>query len=68
MFIFQYGFGFLKFQLLLCRKPEFACDVSPTKTPADGNCLLHGILYLYLYLYIYIYILLAIMDAGRTSG
>ena len=28
--------------LLLCKKPELKCDVSPNTTPRDGNCLLHG--------------------------
>ena len=42
-FYFQYGFGSLKFLLLLSDKPELNCDFSPNVTPRDGNCLLHGI-------------------------
>ena len=26
----------------LCKRPELKCDISPTPTPRDGNCLLHG--------------------------
>ena len=40
--LFQYGFGALKFLLLLCKRPELNCDFSPNQTPMDGNCLLHG--------------------------
>ena len=29
--------------MFLYRKPDLFCEVSPTKTPADGNCLLYGI-------------------------
>ena len=38
----KYGYGFLKFQLLLSKNPEWKCEVSPTPTPPDGDCLLHG--------------------------
>ena len=40
--LFQYGYGYLKFQLFLSSNQGFSCEVSPTRTPGDGNCLLHG--------------------------
>ena len=39
----KYGYGFLKFQLFLSQKPYKSCEVSPTVTPRDGNCLIHAI-------------------------
>ena len=40
--LIQYGYGYLKFQLFLSSNQGFSCEVSPTRTPGDGNCLLHG--------------------------
>jgi hypothetical protein len=40
--LLQYGYGYLKFQLLICNKQNMPCAVSPTPTPGDGNCLIHG--------------------------
>ena len=40
--LIQYGYGFLKFSLLLCNKPELSCEVSQNVTPGDGDCLIHG--------------------------
>ena len=39
----KYGYGFLKFQLFLSQRPELSCEVSPTQTPRDGNCLIEAI-------------------------
>ena len=39
----KYGFGSIKFLLLLSKKPELKCSFSPNVTPRDGNCLLHAI-------------------------
>ena len=39
----KYGYGFLKFQLFLSQRPELSCEVSPSQTPRDGNCLIQAI-------------------------
>ena len=39
----KYGYGFLKFQLFLSQRPELSCEVSPTLTPRDGNCLIQAV-------------------------
>ena len=41
--LFQYGFGSLKFALMLSKNSEFSCYISPNVTPGDGDCLIHGI-------------------------
>ena len=48
--------------LLLCSRPELKCDVSPNITPRDGNCLLHGKLFLKAVIGLLLFILLAISD------
>ena len=40
--LFQYGYGTIKFLMLICGQSALKCDVSPSVTPKDGNCLLHG--------------------------
>ena len=42
IFFLQYGFGAVRFLLLISSKLEFNCFFSPNPTPRDGNCLLHG--------------------------
>ena len=41
----KYGYGCIRFLLLLCRKKELKCFFSPKSTPRDGNCLFHGKLF-----------------------
>ena len=43
MIYLQYGYGSVRFLLMLCENSDYKCFFSPTMTPRDGNCLLHGI-------------------------
>ena len=42
LFVLQYGYGSVKFLLMLCEKSDYKCFFSQTATPRDGNCLIHG--------------------------
>ena len=41
-YVFQYGYGWLKFDMLVSRNLKYPCIASENRTPADGNCLIHG--------------------------
>ena len=51
---------------MLANKPSLKCEISPTATPRDGNCLIHG-KQIYILISILMFTVVAVIDCLLNS-